>query len=113
MAGIESLPRLPLDPPLDTDLQARINASGAELVFVGLGCPKQELWMARHAPGMPAVLLGVGAAFDFLAGTVARAPRWMQECGLEWLWRLGQEPGRLWRRYLLTNSRFLWYALRG
>lgn len=84
-----------------------IRVSGAGLLFVSLGCPKQEYWMATHRGRLPCVMLGVGAAFDFHAGTIVRAPRWMREHGLEWLHRLLSEPGRLWRRYTLTNSLFL------
>ncbi len=91
----------------DDAMVAQLNASGARLVFVGLGCPKQELWMAAHRAQVRAVMLGVGAAFDFHAGTLQRAPRWMQRGGLEWLHRLGQEPARLWWRYLDTNSAFV------
>lgn len=86
---------------------AAINASGANLVFVGLGCPKQELWMAAHCGRIAAPLLGVGAAFDYHAGTLRRAPLWWQQHGLEWLYRLGREPRRLARRYLVTNTLFL------
>lgn len=89
-----------------------INASGAALLFVGLGCPKQEQWMSKHQANLRAVMIGVGAAFDFHAGTVKRAPVWMQERGFEWLHRLLQEPKRLWRRYLYTNTVFLWLATR-
>ena len=85
----------------------RINSSGAHIVLVGLGCPKQELWMAAHKGRIAAVMLGVGAAFDFHAGAKSRAPRWLQSLGLEWLYRLGQEPLRLWRRYLVTNILFM------
>jgi N-acetylglucosaminyldiphosphoundecaprenol N-acetyl-beta-D-mannosaminyltransferase len=85
----------------------RINAAKPDLVWVGLGMPKQEIWMARHQDRLTApVLLGVGAAFDFNAGTIKRAPVWMQRYGLEWTHRLLQEPRRLWRRYFLGNSRF-------
>jgi len=111
IAGIEAPPALPLEPAVDAKTVARINATGAGLVFVGLGCPKQEYWMAAYAPHLTGVLVGVGAAFDFLAGTVRRAPRWMQAAGLEWLFRLCAEPGRLWKRYLVTNSLFIWYTL--
>ena len=90
----------------DEDVQ-RINASGAHVVFVGLGCPKQELWMAEHRGRVHAVMIGVGAAFDFHAGVKARAPHWMRDWGLEWVHRLLQEPRRLWRRYLFTNIPFL------
>jgi len=87
-----------------------IRAAGAEYVWVGLGAPKQERFMARVAEDLrPAVLLGVGAAFDFHSGRVQRAPGVLRRLGLEWLHRLGQEPRRLWRRYLVTNSLFLWY----
>lgn len=85
----------------------RINASGAHVVFVGLGCPKQEAWMAAHRGRIRSVMMGVGAAFDFHAGVQPRAPRWMQQWGLEWLHRLLNDPRRLWRRYLFTNSPFL------
>lgn len=86
--------------------------SRARVVFIGLGCPRQELWMAKISPQIPAVLLGVGAAFDYHAGTLKRAPVWMQKIGLEWLYRLMAEPRRLWRRYLVTNALFIAYALR-
>jgi len=81
--------------------------AGVGLLFVSLGCPKQEHWMARHRDRIPAVMLGVGAAFDFHAGTAPRAPEWLREHGLEWLHRLASQPRRLWRRYLFTNSVFL------
>jgi N-acetylglucosaminyldiphosphoundecaprenol N-acetyl-beta-D-mannosaminyltransferase len=84
-----------------------INDSGARILFVGLGCPKQEKWMAAHAGSVDAVMVGVGAAFDFIAGTKQKAPGWMQSIGMEWLFRLGQEPGRLWRRYMYHNPRFI------
>lgn len=85
-----------------------VNEAGADLVWVGLGMPKQELWMSSMRPLVPGVaLLGVGAAFDFLAGTVPRAPAWMQSAGLEWLYRLAREPRRLWRRYLFNNPAYL------
>jgi N-acetylglucosaminyldiphosphoundecaprenol N-acetyl-beta-D-mannosaminyltransferase len=84
-----------------------INKSGAGTIFVGLGCPRQEAWMARHKKDIHAVTLGVGAAFDFHAATIKRAPGWMQRLGLEWLHRLLSEPRRLWKRYLVTNTRFI------
>ena len=86
---------------------ARINASGAGIVFVGLGCPKQDRFAARFRRRLHAVQMCVGAAFDFHAGTKKSAPPWMQRYGLEWLFRLCQEPSRLWRRYLVTNTVFL------
>jgi N-acetylglucosaminyldiphosphoundecaprenol N-acetyl-beta-D-mannosaminyltransferase len=112
VGGYESPPFRPLTAQEDADAVACINASGAGLVFVGLGCPKQELWMQAHRGSINAVMLGVGAAFDFHAGTVSRAPLWMRENGLEWLHRLASEPRRLWRRYLVTNSLFVWGAVR-
>jgi N-acetylglucosaminyldiphosphoundecaprenol N-acetyl-beta-D-mannosaminyltransferase len=88
-----------------------INASGARIVFVGLGCPKQEYWMAEQRGKVQAVMIGVGAAFDFHAGTLPQAPVFMQKLGLEWLFRFLCEPRRLWRRYLIHNPRFLVMAL--
>jgi N-acetylglucosaminyldiphosphoundecaprenol N-acetyl-beta-D-mannosaminyltransferase len=90
-----------------------IEGSGADIVWVGLGMPKQEKWMYEMRARLPGkVLIGVGAAFDFLAGTKRQAPHWMQRSGLEWLFRLGTEPRRLWRRYLWNNPAFLllWVA---
>lgn len=84
-----------------------INQSGAHVVFVGLGCPKQEAWMAQHRGRIQAVMIGVGAAFDYHAGTIKRAPSWMQKAGLEWLHRLASEPRRLAKRYFQTNSVFV------
>jgi N-acetylglucosaminyldiphosphoundecaprenol N-acetyl-beta-D-mannosaminyltransferase len=152
---MESPPFRALSPEEDAAAVARIHASGAGIVFVGLGCPKQERWMAEHrgtndvvsvrpepveggmsdkAEGFDklspngggehtatgcrqplqvnAVMIGVGAAFDFHAGTVQRAPVWMRDNGLEWLHRLLSEPGRLWKRYLVTNTLFVVGAAR-
>lgn len=85
----------------------RINRSGAGTVWVSLGCPKQERWMTDHRGHVNAVMVGVGAAFDFHAGTVVRAPAWMRRHGLEWLHRLVSEPRRLARRYIVTNTAFI------
>lgn len=97
--------------PLSADEEAKvvadIDASGARIVFVGLGTPKQEQWMVRHQDKLTAVMLGVGAAFDFIAGQKAQAPSWMQKRGLEWVFRLVTEPKRLWKRYLYSNPRFV------
>ena len=109
---MESPPFRTLSADEDTAAVDRINASSAGFVFVGLGCPKQERWMAEHRGRINAVMVGVGAAFDFHAGTVQRAPLWMRENGLEWLHRLGSEPGRLWKRYLVTNTLFILGAAR-
>ncbi len=111
IAGIESPPLLPAEPARDEAAIATINASGAALLFVGLGCPKQEYWMAAQQPQLLPVSLGVGLAFALIAGTKSQAPSWMRNNGLEWLYRLGQEPGRLWKRYLVGNSRFIWYTV--
>jgi N-acetylglucosaminyldiphosphoundecaprenol N-acetyl-beta-D-mannosaminyltransferase len=89
----------------------KIARARPDFVWVGLGAPKQEKWMAEARSALaPAILFGVGAAFDFHAGTAPRAPRWMGRAGLEWLFRLATEPRRLWKRYLVTNTRFLWYV---
>ena len=113
VAGSTAPPFRPLTRMEDDAVVDQINASGADVVWVGLGAPKQERWMAEHAPRLNAtVLIGVGAAFDFHAGTVAQAPRWMQRSGLEWTYRLAKEPRRLWRRYLRTNPAFVISILR-
>ena len=91
---------------LDLDLET-IRASGAKVIFVALGCPKQEFWMSQAQGRLQAVMIGVGAAFDFHSGQVAQAPRWMMASGLEWLYRFIQEPKRLWRRYLINNPCFV------
>ncbi|MBU1397245.1 MAG: WecB/TagA/CpsF family glycosyltransferase [Gammaproteobacteria bacterium] len=109
---MESPPFRALTAEEDAAAVDRINASGAGVVFVGLGCPKQERWMAEHRGKINAVMIGVGAAFDFHAGTVQRAPAWMRDNGLEWLHRLASEPGRLWKRYLVTNTLFIVGAAR-
>jgi N-acetylglucosaminyldiphosphoundecaprenol N-acetyl-beta-D-mannosaminyltransferase len=91
----------------------RIRRAAPQIVMVALGAPKQELWIRRVLPQLrPAVLVGIGASLDFVAGRVRRAPRWMSSLGLEWLYRLAQEPRRLWRRYLVRDPMFLLVALR-
>ncbi len=107
IAGTASPPFRALTEEEDEAEVARINASGAGTVWVSLGCPKQEKWMAQHKDRVQAVMIGVGAAFDYHAGTITRAPVWMQNTGLEWLHRLFSEPRRLWRRYLVTNTLFI------
>lgn len=106
-----SPPFRPLTPDEDEAIVQAINASGTRILFVGLGCPKQEQWVASHRDRVQAVMLAVGAAFDFHSGRVRQAPRWMQRCGLEWLFRLLMDPRRLWRRYFKNNPRFLWLVL--
>jgi N-acetylglucosaminyldiphosphoundecaprenol N-acetyl-beta-D-mannosaminyltransferase len=107
IAGAESPPFRALAPDEDASVVRRINESGAGIVFIGLGCPKQDHFAADHAQRIQAVQVCVGAAFEFHAGTKEMAPTWMQRRGLEWLYRLLCEPRRLWRRYAFTNSLFL------
>ena len=107
IVGKESPPFRPMSEEEFSAQDRRIEASGAEIVWVGLGTPKQDLEVKRLADGMPVVAIAVGAAFDFSAGTLAVAPKWVQRMGLEWLHRLIKEPRRLWKRYLFGNSRFI------
>ena len=93
-------------PTVDEEIAAAIEESGVRVLFVGLGCPKQERWMAAYREHVSCALVGVGAAFDFVAGAKRQAPAWMQQSGLEWLFRLASEPRRLWRRYAWHNPRF-------
>jgi N-acetylglucosaminyldiphosphoundecaprenol N-acetyl-beta-D-mannosaminyltransferase len=103
----------PLEPEESASLICKINKSGADIVWVGLGTPHQERWIAQHKGVVNApVLIGVGAAFDFHTGLVKQAPRWMRNAGLEWSFRLLMEPRRLWRRYLVNNSIFVGLVLR-
>ncbi len=91
----------------------RINSLEADIVWVGLGSPKQDFWMQVHRPLLNApVIVGAGAAFDFCSGVKPQAPRWMQRCGLEWFFRLWCEPKRLWKRYLIGNSLFIFYVIK-
>jgi N-acetylglucosaminyldiphosphoundecaprenol N-acetyl-beta-D-mannosaminyltransferase len=96
-----------LTPDEDRRVVQEINSSGARILFVAIGNPAQELWMAAHRGKVQAVMVGVGAAFDFLSGAKRQAPRWMMGIGLEWLFRLATEPRRLWKRYLKHNPRFV------
>ena len=107
IVGIESPPFRPLTDEERDEQRRRIIASGADLVWVGLGTPKQDWEVDRLAAEIPAVFLAVGAAFDFLAGMKPRAPQWMSDFGVEWIFRLVSEPKRLWRRYLVGNPQFL------
>jgi N-acetylglucosaminyldiphosphoundecaprenol N-acetyl-beta-D-mannosaminyltransferase len=102
-----SPPFRPLTSEEDEEIITAINRSGARILFIGLNTPKQDFWMAAHRGRVQAVMLGVGAAFDFLAGTKSQAPRWMMKIGLEWFYRLMTEPRRLWKRYLKHNPRFV------
>ena len=107
IAGSLSPPFRPLNELKHRGFVDQINRSGASIVLIGLGCPKQEIWMAECGNAISAVMIGVGAAFDYHAGSLRRAPPVWQRIGLEWLYRLLQEPRRLARRYLLTNTLFL------
>ena len=108
IAGMVSPPFRTLTPEEDEAAVKAINDSGASLIWIGLGAPKQEKWMAAHQNKVNGVMLGVGAGFDFHAGTIKRAPLLIQKLGLEWLYRLLQNPKRLFKRYLVTNTKFLW-----
>ena len=97
----------------DQEVIECINNSAADIIWVGLGSPKQDFWMHTHRPLLNAfVIVGSGAAFDFCSGAKPQAPRWMMACGLEWFFRLCCEPGRLWKRYLIGNSLFLFYLIK-
>jgi N-acetylglucosaminyldiphosphoundecaprenol N-acetyl-beta-D-mannosaminyltransferase len=110
-------PFRPLTREEDEAVVQAINDSGTRILLIGLGCPKQEHWVAQHRDRVHAVMMAVGAAFDFHAGRVRQAPLWMRRCGLEWFFRLLMDPRRLWRRYFKNNPRFLglvaWQLLAG
>jgi N-acetylglucosaminyldiphosphoundecaprenol N-acetyl-beta-D-mannosaminyltransferase len=113
VAGTYSPPVSAVGDTPDSAVVERLNDSGADVIWVGLGSPKQDIWMMRYRPALRApLLIGVGAAFDMLAGVKSQAPRWMQRSGLEWVFRLAQEPRRLGRRYLVYNPLFVWHVLR-
>ncbi|MCF6303991.1 MAG: WecB/TagA/CpsF family glycosyltransferase [Rhodobacteraceae bacterium] len=112
IVGHESPPFRAFSNDENAAMISRIKASGADIVWVGMSTPKQEFWMHSVYKSLPVTLIGVGAAFDFHSGKVNRAPRWMQKSGLEWLHRLGSEPRRLWRRYLILAPKFTWKVLR-
>lgn len=107
VAGYEPSQFARLSPEAKTEVVQRIRHSGAGIVFVGLGCPRQEVWAFEYRQDLSMPILAVGAAFDFHAGTLGQAPGWMQDRGLEWLYRLSQEPKRLWKRYLKLNPAYL------
>jgi N-acetylglucosaminyldiphosphoundecaprenol N-acetyl-beta-D-mannosaminyltransferase len=110
IVGAESPPFRPLDEISAAEWDAiaeRINSTGAQMVWVGLGAPKQELWMARQSRSIKGIMLGVGAAFDLIPGRIPEAPAALQALGLEWAYRLAREPGRLWKRYIFNNPAFL------
>ncbi|MEM8501859.1 MAG: WecB/TagA/CpsF family glycosyltransferase [Cyanobacteria bacterium P01_D01_bin.1] len=112
VAGLESPPFRPLTKKEDQEIIERINRSGAGITFVSLGCPKQERWMAAHRGELSSVMVGVGAVFPVYAGVQKRAPKWIRELGLEWLYRLSQEPQRLFGRYVKTIPPFIYLAMK-
>jgi len=110
IAGMYSPPFRPLTKEEDVRIIAEINEAKPDFVWVGLGAPKQENWMADHQGSVEGLMVGVGAAFDYMAGNIQRAPQWMQKSNLEWLYRLMQDPKRLFKRYFYTNMKFIWHA---
>lgn len=112
IAGVYSPPFRPLSDSEVSDIADRINNSGAHVVMVSLGCPKQEKWMASMKGRVNAIMLGVGGAFLLYAGIDSRAPKWMRDLSLEWVYRLALEPKRLFKRYLVTNTTFVYLYLK-
>lgn len=112
VVGMISPPFKELSPDEDAQYINEINAAKPDFVWVGLGAPKQEIWMSAHKGRINSLMLGVGAAFDYESGNLKRAPKWMQRCNLEWLYRFMQEPRRLFKRYFVTNIKFLWLTRR-
>jgi N-acetylglucosaminyldiphosphoundecaprenol N-acetyl-beta-D-mannosaminyltransferase len=108
IAGMVSPPFRELTPEEDERYISLINASNPDIIWVGLGAPKQERWMNAHLDRLGGLMIGVGAGFDYYAGTIKRAPAWMQKASLEWFYRLMQDPKRLFTRYLKTNFRYIW-----
>ena len=111
IVGMYSPPFRPLSAEEDQDIVEAINLASPDFLWIGLGAPKQEKWMAAHQGKVKGLMVGVGAAFDYYAGNIKRAPGWMQKMNLEWLYRLLQDPKRLWKRYVRTNSKFIWNAM--
>lgn len=112
IAGMVSPPFRTLTDEEDFEEIRKMNSTGADIIWVGLGAPKQEKWMYEHRGKVNAVMIGVGAGFDYHAGTIKRAPLWMQKASLEWLYRLLQDPKRLLGRYFKTNLKYLWLIRR-
>lgn len=113
IAGMYSPPYRPLTEEEDREIIRMINEAQADIIWVGLGAPKQEKWMYDHHGKLGGLMFGVGAGFDYHAGKLKRAPKWMQRISMEWFARLLQDPKRLWKRYLVTNVKFIWYILQG
>jgi N-acetylglucosaminyldiphosphoundecaprenol N-acetyl-beta-D-mannosaminyltransferase len=112
IGGSYSPPFRKLTPEEDLNIIDHLNKSNSDLIFVALGCPKQEQWMANHRPQVKGCMLGIGHAFKVYAGIAKRSPLWMQRLSLEWAYRLFEEPGRLWKRYFYTNTFFLWLTFK-
>lgn len=111
IAGMYSPPFAPLSYEENCAIEKQINKAHPDFIWVGLGAPKQEFWMGEHQGKLNGLMVGVGAGFDYYAGNISRAPEWMQKLNLEWIYRLLQEPGRLFKRYWHTNTKFIWEAV--
>lgn len=111
IAGMYSPPFRPMTEEEDKEIVERINETKPDFVWIGLGAPKQEKWMAAHQGRVNGLMIGVGAGFDYYAGNIKRAPEWMQKSNLEWVYRLLQDPRRLFGRYWHTNTKFIWNAM--
>ncbi len=111
IVGMYSPPFRPMSEDEDQAIIDEINAARPDFLWVGLGAPKQEKWMSAHQGKVRGLMVGVGAAFDYFAGNIKRAPGWMQKSNLEWLYRLIQDPRRLFKRYFITNTKFIWNAV--
>lgn len=110
IVGMYSPPFRPMREAEDAEVIKKINSTKPHFVWIGLGAPKQEQWMATHQGSIKGLMIGVGAGFDYHAGNINRAPEWMQKSNLEWFYRLLQDPKRLFTRYLYTNSKYIWYV---
>lgn len=111
IVGMYSPPFRPMTDEEDEEIVYAINEASPDFLWIGLGAPKQEKWMAEHQGRVNGLMVGVGAAFDYYAGNIRRAPEWMQRASLEWLYRLMQDPKRLFKRYFATNTKFIWNAV--
>lgn len=111
IVGMYSPPFRSLAEDEDAEVVKRINAANPDFVWIGLGAPKQEIWMNQHQREINGLMIGVGAGFDYYADNIQRAPQWMQDHNLEWLYRLMQDPKRLFKRYLYTNTKFIWNVM--
>lgn len=111
IVGMYSPPFREMTEDEDESIAEQINAVNPDFLWVGLGAPKQEKWMAAHQGRVKGLMVGVGAGFDYFAGNIERAPEWMQKSNLEWVYRLLQDPKRLFKRYLVTNTKFIWNAM--